>query len=127
MCLLTVMMLIDVQKGISGKAMVQVSASRFRPNLVVSGGRPYAEDGWRYIRIGNKHFSSLGGCNRCQIINLALNSGQVQKSNEPLATLASYRRGKILFGILLKHATIDGEQQQGADSWLHVGQDIHPD
>ncbi|BAT89144.1 hypothetical protein VIGAN_06002300 [Vigna angularis var. angularis] len=57
MCLLTVMMLIDVQKGISGKAMVQVSASRFRPNLVVSGGRPYAEDGWRYIRIGNKHFS----------------------------------------------------------------------
>ncbi|XP_022634624.1 molybdenum cofactor sulfurase isoform X3 [Vigna radiata var. radiata] len=119
----------DVQKGISGKAMVQVSASRFRPNLVVSGGRPYAEDGWRYIRIGNKHFSSLGGCNRCQIINLALNSGQVQKSNEPLATLASYRRvkGKILFGILLKHATIDGEQQQGADSWLHVGQDIHPD
>lgn len=51
------MMLIDVQKGISGKAMVQVSASRFRPNLVVSGGRPYAEDGWRYIRIGNKHFS----------------------------------------------------------------------
>ncbi|QCD85590.1 molybdenum cofactor sulfurase isoform X3 [Vigna unguiculata] len=119
----------DVQKGISGRAIVQVSASRFRPNLVVSGGRPYAEDGWRHIKIGNKHFSSLGGCNRCQIINLALNSGQVQKSNEPLATLASYRRvkGKILFGILLKHATIDGEQQQGGDSWLHVGQDIHPD
>jgi len=37
------------------------------------------------------------------------------------------KQGKILFGILLKHATIDGEQQQGGDSWLHVGQDIHPD
>jgi len=49
-------MLLDVQKGIYGKVM-QVSASRFRPNLVVSGGRPYAEDGWRYIRIGNKYFS----------------------------------------------------------------------
>ncbi|KAH1040792.1 hypothetical protein AAZX31_09G002100 [Glycine max] len=117
----------DVQKGIYGKVM-QVSASRFRPNLVVSGGRPYAEDGWRYIRIGNKYFSSLGGCNRCQIINLTINAGQVQKSNEPLATLASYRRvkGKILFGILLKHVSIDGEQQKG-DFWLHVGQDVHPD
>lgn len=82
----------------------------------------------------------------------------MQKSNEPLTTLASYRRvkvglvlllefsnmyfiflmhhcskiniskqGKILFGILLKYAGIDGEQQQGGDSWLHVGQDIHPD
>ncbi|KAG4990095.1 hypothetical protein JHK87_023552 [Glycine soja] len=81
----------DVQKGIYGKVM-QVSASRFRPNLVVSGGRPYAEDGWRYIRIGNKYFS----------------------------------QGKILFGILLKHVSIDGEQQKG-DFWLHVGQDVHPD
>lgn len=117
----------DVQKGISGKA-IQVSASRFRPNLVVSGGRPYAEDGWRYIRIGNKYFSSLGGCNRCQMINLTLNAGQVQKSNEPLATLASYRRakGKILFGILLKQASIEGDLQQQGDSWLHVGHDLHP-
>ncbi|KAK7405438.1 hypothetical protein VNO78_06733 [Psophocarpus tetragonolobus] len=116
----------DVQKVISGKAM-QIGASRFRPNLVVSGGWPYAEDGWRYIRIGNNYFSSLGGCNRCQIINLTLNAGQVQKSNEPLATLASYRRvkGKILFGILLKHASVDGGQQK-CDSWLHVGQVVHP-
>jgi len=51
------MMFIDVQKGISGRAIAKVSASRFRPNLVVSGGRPYAEDGWRDIRIGNKYFS----------------------------------------------------------------------
>ncbi|XP_027356558.1 molybdenum cofactor sulfurase isoform X2 [Abrus precatorius] len=118
----------NVQNGTS-RAMVQVSASRFRPNLVVSGGQPYAEDGWRYIRIGNKYFNSLGGCNRCQMINLALNAGQVQKSNEPLATLASYRRvkqGKILFGILLKYASIHGEKQQG-DSWLHVGQEVNPD
>nr|AJD81373.1 molybdenum cofactor sulfurase [Ammopiptanthus nanus] len=46
----------DVQKGICGTAM-QINASRFRPNLVVSGGRPYDEDGWRHIRIGNKYFS----------------------------------------------------------------------
>ncbi|XP_057454448.1 molybdenum cofactor sulfurase isoform X2 [Lotus japonicus] len=113
-----------VQKSIGGTTM-QVNASRFRPNLVVFGGRPYDEDEWSDIRIGNKYFRSLGGCNRCQIINLALSDGQVQKSKEPLATLASYRRvkGKIVFGILLKY---DGEQQQG-ESWLHAGQDVHPE
>ncbi|KAJ0043290.1 hypothetical protein Pint_17724 [Pistacia integerrima] len=52
---------------------------------------------------------SLGGCNRCQMINFVHKDGQVQKSNEPLATLASYRRvkGKILFGILLKYDMAD--------------------
>ncbi|KAK7292490.1 hypothetical protein RIF29_08271 [Crotalaria pallida] len=117
----------DMQKG-TCKTVMQVDTSRFRPNLVVSGGRPYEEDGWRDIRIGNVYFRSIGGCNRCQVINIAQIAGQVQKSKEPLATLASYRRvkGKILFGILLKYASSDGEQQQ-VDSWLHVGQDVHPD
>ncbi|CAL0328717.1 unnamed protein product [Lupinus luteus] len=116
----------DVQKGIRGTAM-EVNASRFRPNLTVSGGRPYEEDGWRDIRIGNTYFRSIGGCNRCQMINIEQNDGQVQKSKEPLATLASYRRvqGKILFGILLKYASDDGEWEQ-VDSWLHVGQVVYP-
>jgi molybdenum cofactor sulfurtransferase len=35
-------------------------------------------------------------------------------------------QGKILFGILLKYASVNGEQQQ-CDSWLHVGQEVHPD
>ncbi|KAL5073402.1 hypothetical protein RYX36_012386 [Vicia faba] len=118
----------DVQKGVCETAM-EVNVNRFRPNLVVSGGRPYDEDGWRDIRIGNKYFRTLGGCNRCQVINLTLNDGQVQKSKEPLATLASYRRvkGRILFGILLKYESVNGEQQQG-DSWrLRVGQEVHTD
>lgn len=38
---------------------------------------------------------SMGGCNRCQMINLYQSSGQVIKSKEPLATLASYRRKQV--------------------------------
>ncbi|XP_054814716.1 molybdenum cofactor sulfurase isoform X2 [Prosopis cineraria] len=115
-----------VQKGLS-VADTQVSPSRFRPNLMVSGGRPYDEDGWRSLKIGNHYFRSLGGCNRCQMINLSPKDGQVHKSNEPLATLASYRRakGKILFGILLRYESNDGGEQ--SDSWLRVGQHVHPD
>lgn len=38
---------------------------------------------------------SLGGCNRCQMVNISNEAGQVKKSNEPLTTLASYRRVKV--------------------------------
>ncbi|KAJ8433039.1 hypothetical protein Cgig2_009139 [Carnegiea gigantea] len=75
---------------------VQVSAMRFRPNLVISGREPYAEDFWRRVQIGNNYFESLGGCNRCQMINFDHRSEHIQKTSEPLATLASYRRVKCL-------------------------------
>ncbi|KAJ7949642.1 Molybdenum cofactor sulfurase [Quillaja saponaria] len=89
----------NVQRGTHAPA-IQVIPMRFRPNLVICGGNPYDEDGWKSLKIGNKYFTSLGGCNRCQMINLVHDGGQVKKSNEPLATLAAYRRtkGKILFG-----------------------------
>ncbi|CAA0815509.1 Molybdenum cofactor sulfurase [Striga hermonthica] len=99
----------------------EIDQKRFRPNLVVSGGEPYAEDEWRNLKIGEINFSSIGGCNRCQMINMTFKSGAVQRSNEPLATLASYRRskGKIHFGILLKL-----RDSVEPDAWLRVGQEI---
>ncbi|GAV64118.1 Aminotran_5 domain-containing protein/MOSC domain-containing protein/MOSC_N domain-containing protein [Cephalotus follicularis] len=116
----------NVQNGSRG-IHVQVNPMRFRPNLVISGGEPYSEDGWRNLKIGNQYFKSLGGCNRCQMINFAQQAGQVQKSNEPLATLASYRRlkGKILFGIMLTHE-IGDKVGLDSNSWLQVGQEVHP-
>ncbi|XP_022865528.1 molybdenum cofactor sulfurase isoform X2 [Olea europaea var. sylvestris] len=100
----------------------EVTSMRFRPNLVMSGGKPYIEDEWRNLKIGDNYFSSLGGCNRCQMINMTSSSGEVHRSNEPLATLASYRRvkGKICFGILLRY---EDSTEHGA--WLHVGQEIY--
>ncbi|KMT00618.1 hypothetical protein BVRB_9g219130 [Beta vulgaris subsp. vulgaris] len=106
----------------------QVSAMRFRPNLVISGGEPYAEDQWRRIRIGSKYFESLGGCNRCQMINFDQRSESVHKTSEPLVTLASYRRvkGRILFGVLLRVEDCSLEKEE-SDSWLAVGEELHPD
>ncbi|XP_034211931.1 molybdenum cofactor sulfurase isoform X3 [Prunus dulcis] len=117
----------NVQKGACGAAS-QISPMRFRPNIVISGGEPYAEDGWKILKIGNKYFTSLGGCNRCQMINIVHDeAGLLQRSNEPLATLASYRRmkGKIFFGILLKYERSEPVGRDG-DLWLQVGQDVHP-
>ncbi|KAF5948976.1 hypothetical protein HYC85_014933 [Camellia sinensis] len=115
----------NVQEGFQGPP-IQINPMRFRPNLVISGGAPYAEDEWRSLKIGNKYFVSLGGCNRCQMINLNPQEGEVQRSWEPLATLASYRRvkGKILFGILLRYD--NNNLVLDTDSWLQVGQEVHP-
>ncbi|XP_057461598.1 molybdenum cofactor sulfurase isoform X2 [Actinidia eriantha] len=116
----------NVQEGLQGPP-IQVNPMRFRPNLVISGGTPYAEDQWRSLKIGNKSFLSLGGCNRCQMINLNPQEGEMRKSREPLATLASYRRvkGKICFGILLRDDN-SNEVGQDTNSWLLVGQEVHP-
>lgn len=123
----------NIQKGNSGSEQpMPVDAMRFRPNLVISGAEPYAEDRWRSLHIGKAHFISLGGCNRCQMINLDQQDGQVHKSKEPLATLASYRRvqGKIMFGILLRYENIiteNGEEESyDAEKWLQMGQEVYP-
>ncbi|XP_021288794.1 molybdenum cofactor sulfurase isoform X2 [Herrania umbratica] len=110
----------------SGVATPYVNPMRFRPNLVISGGEPYAEDGWRNFKIGDTYFTSLGGCNRCQMINFYHQMGQVKKTNEPLATLASYRRvkGKILFGILLRYDSGD-KAVLDTNSWLNVRDEVY--
>ncbi|CAL5041460.1 unnamed protein product [Urochloa decumbens] len=113
----------------NGKQRVLVDAMRFRPNIVVSGSTPYGEDNWKRLNIGDAYFTSMGGCNRCQMINLYQSSGQVIKSKEPLATLASYRRqkGKILFGILLNYEDgMDEEYDAVVEKWIKVGQEVYP-
>ncbi|KAJ4810324.1 Molybdenum cofactor sulfurase [Rhynchospora pubera] len=124
---------LDLNSRLSSKIQkekcLNVDAMRFRPNLVISGSKPYSEDNWRSLKIGNAHFTSLGGCNRCEMINLSSISGRVHKLKEPLLTLASYRRnkGKILFGILLRYEDETGEEEglMNGDRWLHVGQEVY--
>ena len=82
-----------------------VPMDRFRPNLVVTGAPPFAEDGWRRIRVGPVVFHVVKPCARCAIITIDQRSG-IPVGPEPLATLATYRRGTesdVLFGQNLVH------------------------
>ena len=68
------------------------SMRRFRPNFVVSGGAPYAEDGWRRIRIGAVEFEGVENCERCELPTVDPETGIPDRRREPMRTLARYRR-----------------------------------
>jgi uncharacterized protein YcbX len=80
-----------------------VSMSRFRPNIVVQGAEPYAEDAWRAIRIGDVEFEISGACSRCAATTIDQETGQ--RGVEPLRTLATYRKAGsgVNFGQNLSH------------------------
>ncbi|MEW6270687.1 MAG: MOSC N-terminal beta barrel domain-containing protein [Thermodesulfobacteriota bacterium] len=73
--------------------------SRFRPNLVVRGAAPYAEDRWKRIRIGEIELDIVKPCARCVITTTEQTTGE-RDGTEPLATLATYRKTElgVLFG-----------------------------
>lgn len=78
-----------------------VSMRRFRPNLVVSGCGPYAEDGWRHVRIGEASFDLVKKCARCVFTTIDPDTGEKHPRLEPLRTLGGYRRGPdtgVFFG-----------------------------
>jgi len=75
-----------------------VPVDRFRPNFVVSGSVPFAEDTWGHFRIGESEFFGVKPCARCVMITI--DQETAQKGREPLQTLATYRaaNNKIYFG-----------------------------
>ena len=76
---------------------------RFRPNLVVRGCAPFAEDGWRVVRIGPITLRVVKPCARCAITTV--DQRTAARGKEPLRTLATFRRSgtKLLFGQNLIH------------------------
>lgn len=76
-----------------------VPMNRFRPNLVVSGAEPFAEDTWKIIRIGETFFHLVKPCARCVITTVEQTLGKFS-GKEPLKALAAYRNegGKVMFG-----------------------------
>ncbi|WP_159470036.1 MOSC domain-containing protein [Dyadobacter sp. 3J3] len=75
-----------------------VTMNRFRPNFIISGTEPFAEDSWKKIRIGQVEFIVAKPCERCVMVSIDPETGQ--KSSEPLKTLATYRKvdKNIFFG-----------------------------
>ncbi|TDJ56520.1 MAG: MOSC domain-containing protein [Ignavibacteria bacterium] len=73
--------------------------TRFRTNFDFSGGKPFDEDNWKTIKIGEMVFHSTKSCPRCVITTIDQNTGT--KDKEPLKTLATFRQkdNRVLFGM----------------------------
>jgi uncharacterized protein len=75
-----------------------VPMNRFRPNVVVAGFGPWAEDRWRRVRIGAVSFRVAKPCGRCVVTTTDQFTGV--RGRQPLRMLARKRRfGKsLVFG-----------------------------
>jgi uncharacterized protein YcbX len=91
-----------------------VSMRHFRPNIVVSGFEPFAEDTWRRIRIGECEFLLDKLCSRCSMVNP--DTAHWQKDVLTTLALTRTKGNKVMFG---RHALLNGNQ--GA---LKVGQQV---
>ena len=93
----------DLNARLASKGHPALPMNRFRPNLVVAGSAPYAEDGWGEIRVGEAVLRGVKPCGRCQVTTTDQGTGEV-RGPEPLATLATYRDSRefgTMFGMNL--------------------------
>jgi uncharacterized protein YcbX len=103
--------LADLNARLVAKGERALPMNRFRPNVVVSGGRAYDEDAWKEIAVGDAVFRAAKPCGRCQVTTTDQSTGEVI-GPEPLATLATYREHPefgLMFGmnwVLAKTGTI---------------------
>ncbi|BCJ51955.1 molybdenum cofactor biosysynthesis protein [Actinoplanes sp. NBRC 14428] len=86
-----------------GALRVDVPMSRFRPNVVVAGAEPWAEDAWvgGRLRLGEVTFRVAGPCSRCVVTTIDQETGEAGR--EPLHTLGQLRNreGGLHFGVNL--------------------------
>lgn len=75
--------------------------NRFRPNVVVKGCEPFAEDSWKRVRIGEVEFEVIHGCSRCIMTTVDPETAELDSDKQPLATLGRFRKsqtGDVYFG-----------------------------
>ena len=80
-----------------------VPVARFRPNIVVAGAAPWAEDDWigRRVVIGAVPFRVVKPCDRCVLTTVDPETGE--KGRQPLRVLGEHRRfpGGLMFAVNL--------------------------
>lgn len=83
------------QRAVSGDPLPM---QRFRPNLVIDGSEPFAEDHWHRIQVGETVLRLVKPCDRC--VMTTIDPTNLSYGHQPLYTLARHRRvgSKALFG-----------------------------
>ena len=95
-------------RALNNRMTIPVGMNRFRPNLVVSGSPAFAEDDWKYLKIGDCEFEISHHCPRCVITTIDPSNPEKGISQEPLKTLSTLRKfgNKVTFGVYLIPKTL---------------------
>ncbi len=85
-------------QDLNSRLEMPIPMNRFRPNIVVKGCKPFAEDSWNRIRIGDVVLAVVKPCARCVVTTI--DKDTLTQSKEPLKTLAQYRKHElgVIFG-----------------------------
>ncbi|KAL1966913.1 hypothetical protein VTN77DRAFT_3657 [Rasamsonia byssochlamydoides] len=96
--------LAELNARLAKKGVDPITIERFRPNIIVRGNVPWAEDTWKLVRFSQKNekrkqtqtqkpldVDIVARCTRCQVPNVEPSTAQKHPS-EPWDTLMSYRR-----------------------------------
>jgi uncharacterized protein YcbX len=94
--------------------------NRFRPNIVLDGLAPYAEDHIDELFAGELRLRAVKPCTRCVITTTDQDTGEVAGA-EPLRTLRTYRSSRDPTGVLFGQNLI---VVAGVGSELHVGMQL---
>ncbi len=96
-----------------------VPMTRFRPNVVITGAPPWAEDDWLggRLRLGDVTFRAAKACSRCVVTTVDQETGEVGR--QPLRALGRHRRydDGLHFGI-----NLIPDLPGGDTSVIHVGE-----
>jgi uncharacterized protein len=95
---------------------------RFRPNLLLGGIAPYAEDEAAELLLGDARIALTKACTRCVITTIDQQSGE-RTGEEPLRTLKSYRFDRELRGVIFGR---NSYAIAGVGSELKVGMPVIP-
>lgn len=99
----------------------ELPMNRFRPNVVIDGLPPWAEDRLLGLRIGQIVLRMAKPCTRCVITSRDQDSGDI--GVDPLPTLRRFRFdaqwGGVTFG---QNARVD----VGVGAWLSIGDTVEP-
>ncbi len=106
----------DLNERLSGRGFPELPMNRFRPNVVVDGLDPYAEDHVDTLTSGEVVLKLVKSCVRCEITTTDQDSGQ--RNLEPLRTLSTYRRDDRLAGVTFG---MNAVVLRGAGTELAVG------
>jgi uncharacterized protein len=109
--------LADLNKRLRARGKNSIDMQRFRPNIIVSGLKPWEEDSLKRVRIGTVEFHVWQRCGRC--VMTTIDRDTLTRGPEPLATLNTFREraGQRNFGMHLIPVT----PIKGGNNVIRVG------